>query len=251
MSSKLRSATVFSLILLIAGCGPSAYTRTESQVSYVLSIHEQCISGLKITAADRSLYQFIFPSLKDVGFDQKTDQRRPSDNDIERLKPLFSKKLECERNLISNMTRISGLRGSERAELAKLISIVDSRARAIENAAAGLVLKEYSYGGYFTRYEGAMSSAKTSAERLEAQSSQQQQRPSTQVPTFKPYCPPSKYPIYGCGNTSSTPSSSNRSPPGSKDCTYKTGPYKWTKTIKGYTCPATDSSGGYFGTLVR
>lgn len=67
--------------------------------------------------------------------------------------------------------------------------------------------------------------------------------------TFKPNCPPSKYPIYGCGNSSS--SSSSRNPPGSKDCTYKSGPYTWTKTINGFTCPATDSSDGYFGTLVR
>ena len=251
MFSKSITALMCLIIVLIAGCGQSAYTRTKSQVSNVLSIHQHCISGLKITAADRSLYQFIFPSLKDVGFDQKTDERRPSDNDIERLKKLFSKKLECERNLVGNMKKVSGLNSTDRAQLAELINITDARARAIENAAAGLVLKEYSYGGYFTRYESAMSSAKTAATRLEAQSSQQQQREAKPAITFKPYCPPSKYPIYGCDNTSSTPPSSNRNPPGSKECTYKSGPYKWTKTIKGFTCPATDNSGGYFGTLVR
>jgi len=69
---------------------------------------------------------------------------------------------------------------------------------------------------------------------------------------FKPYCPPSKYPIYGCGNTSTPSTSTNRNPPpGNKTCTYKSGPYQWTKTISGFTCPPTDSSNGNFGTLVR
>ena len=77
------------------------------------------------------------------------------------------------------------------------------------------------------------------------------QKASSSSSLFKPHCPPSKYPIYGCGNTSSSSKSSSRSPPGNKECTYKSGPYKWTKTISGFTCPATDSSGGYFGTLVR
>lgn len=64
--------------------------------------------------------------------------------------------------------------------------------------------------------------------------------------TFKPYCPPSDYPIYGCDS-----SSGSKPPPGNKVCTYKSGPYKWSKTISGFTCPATDNKNGIFGTLVR
>ena len=69
--------------------------------------------------------------------------------------------------------------------------------------------------------------------------------------TIKPYCPPSKYPIYGCGGSSSTSNTSPKPPPGNKTCMYKSGTYVWSKTISGLTCPPTDSSNGYFGTLVR
>lgn len=237
------------VIAVIAGCGPSPYQKTKVQAEAIVASYDRCIAGLKITQADRSLHKFLFPALSDIGFHQKTDDRWPTDDDITQMKPLISKRLGCERSLLSNMNRVSRLNSSYKSQLQGLISVTERRARSLENASAGLVLGKYSYGEYFTRYESALSSAKTTVNNLRTQSSQQQ--PSAPAPTFKPYCPPSKYPIYGCGNTSSSPSSSNRNPPGSKECTYKSGLYKWTKTIKGYTCPATDNSGGYFGTLVR
>jgi hypothetical protein len=253
MPSKIYTMLLFVIVALLTGCGPSVYTQTATQVTSVNTAYERCLAGLQITQSDRSLYQLIFPDLKKIGFEQKTNQDLPSEGDVTQMTPVIEKRLNCERILIDRMSSISGLRGNDKATVNRLVTLVDIRLRGLENAAAGLVLGKYSYGEYFTRYEAALSRAKNSASDLKAQYNQQQyQSAPASTPVFKPYCPPSKYPIYGCGNATSPSTSSNRNPPpGNKTCSYKSGPYQWTKTISGFTCPPTDSSNGYFGTLVR
>jgi len=199
MPLKISTVLLFLVVTSITGCGPSVYTQTKSQVTAVTSAYDRCLAGLQITIADRSLYQFIFPDLKEIGFDQKTNQDWPSKGDVTQMKPLIEKRLNCERRVIDGMSKISGLRGNDKATVLNLMNVFDIRLRALENAAAGLVLGKYSYGEYFTRYEGALSRAKNTATELKTQASQQQyQSAPVSTPIFKPYCPPSKYPIYGC-----------------------------------------------------
>lgn len=127
---------------------------------------------------------------------------------------------------------------------------------AKQDAYVELLAGRVNYGAFYSSIRNLKNQVEAEVSGYEASlkdrlASQKNSSSSRSNSLFKPYCPPSKYPIYGCENTSSSSKSSNRSPPGNKECTYKSGPYKWTKTISGFTCPATDSSGGYFGTLVR
>jgi hypothetical protein len=254
MRLRISIGLVFLVTTFFTGCTTSTYNPVQTQISSVMSNHYGCLAELQTNSADFVLYRSIFPDLKKIGFEQKTRQDWPSEAIVAGMTPLITGRLNCERRLIHGISKISGLRGSEQAELRALINVADVRLRALENAAAGLVLGEYHYGEYFKRYEGALSGAKNAALDLQNQARQRQhQRAVTSTPIFKPYCPPSKYPIYGCPPSTSSAGSSSYSkpPPGNKTCTYRSGPYQWTKTVNGYTCPATDSSKGYFGTLVR
>ena len=233
---KISLSTILIPLALIAAC--------VSPSKQVTTTFDMCKKSAMSGPERAAIASKLFPKTENIDVVMMSNTTVPPLAELEAAKPYFRDRLACNRTLITDMGRINGA-----SEL--MITNAKLTQRKVEEIVADFLSGGVTYGSYFTRLKNASDDHSDRTTLIKAQAKQESQRRSSPKSTFKPYCPPSKYPIYGCGNTSSTSSSPNRNPPGSKECTYKSGPYKWTKTIKGYTCPATDNSGGYFGTLVR
>ena len=241
---KLSSLVLLFSLTLIAGC----VSPMRQQAAEIATTFNLCKENAKLGPQRAAIAAKLYPEFKNIDVVMMSDQRYPSQAELEAAKPYFRDRLACNRDLVAGVERIS--RGSGGPKLA-------SRKRAnrtIESAVAEFLSGGVTYGSYFTKLKSVLHDYEERNAALDAQAKQQQtQTRSAPAPIFKPYCPPSKYPIYGCPPSTSSAGSSSYSkpPPGNKTCTYRSGPYQWTKTVNGYTCPATDSSNGYFGTLVR
>lgn len=233
----------FTLSTLLAGCvSPAQQQATAAQSNF-----EFCKKMAKSGEQRAAIAAHLFPKFENIDVVMMSDRTYPSLAELEAAKPYFRDRLSCNRKLIADIEQIRGV-----SSTSQMLANAKRFNGNIENSVAKFLSGDMTYGAYFTSLRNLSSEYQerhTGIARAEEQAAYEQRMRAYQnavngmSEAFK------NTPCIGCGLSPSP--SGTKAPPGNKTCSYKSGPYQWTKTISGFTCPPTDSSNGYFGTLVR